>query len=184
MKAVFGLVLALVLLTAGCVQSGGFSGNYREFKAALERNGANETVFLPPTLEQLRGLHIELSGLQSAVEQQSGGPDKEASLALLDLESDLVSMQENYFLGTEQARFVNYAFLSCDSQSNLKRAMAFFDKAGQRADLAAKKSGAFAVNYKSFADRTPIDFSNLSALANRSKALFSNLKGQTQQFCQ
>ncbi|MFH0954989.1 MAG: hypothetical protein V1777_02710 [Candidatus Micrarchaeota archaeon] len=184
MKAVFGLVLVLILLTAGCVQSGGFSGNYREFKAALERNGTNETVLLPPTLEQLRGLQIELFGLQSAVEQQASGQDKEASLALLDLEGDLVNMQENYFLGTEQTQFVNYAFLSCDSKSNIKRATAFFDKAGQRADLAAKKSGAFAINYKNFADQTPIDFSNLSALVNRSKALFSNLKGQAQKFCQ
>lgn len=183
MKIALCLFVLAVLVSAGCVQSAGFSANYQNFKDALERNGANENVLLPPTLEQIRGLKIELSGLESAVQAQPDGTDKEASLALIDLENDLANMQENYFLGTEQTQLVNYIFPSCTPQSNLGRAIVFFDNAGKQADLAGKKSGIFSANYSGFASQTQIDFEKTKSLAEQSKGLFASLKQQTQQFC-
>lgn len=183
MKAVLGALLLMVLLSAGCVFSGSFSSNYGAFVHALERNGASEQTVLPPSLEQLRGLKLELLALEASIQKQTESDDQKAVLALIGIEHALVQMQENYFLGAEQSQLTNFAFLSCAPQSNIKRAESFFDKARSHAAQAEQKITVFLADYPGYANQIAIDLESLKQNAGQSKSLMQSFTEQAAQFC-
>jgi hypothetical protein len=183
MHQLFFGFLILALLLAGCVGSASFTQYWNDFSKILVRNGGDNHNLLPPTMEQLNGLEIELAAFQAAVEKQSASSSQQAILKLSEAELDLVRMQQNILLGQEQTRLANLAFPNCQPESNLGKAIAFFENANTQAILANQNFSAFASDFLVESQQTGIDFESLKASLSNSKDSTNQSKQTLQNYC-
>lgn len=177
-----GFFLAL-LLASGCIGNQGFGKYWNDFSTILKRNGADSKNLLPPTLEQLNGLEVELSAYQVSVEKQPSSSDKEAILRLVEAELNLMHMQQNVLLAQEQTRLANLAFPSCEKNSNLGKAIMFFENASAQAILAEQNLQSFASAFPSQSQQTGIDFEAMRMELEGSKQGIQQAKETVKQFC-
>lgn len=176
-------IVFLLVLSAGCIQNTGFGFWSAEFNKTLERNGASTQNLLPPTIEQLGGLEIELVAQQTAIEKQSVSQDQQAILLLMDSELNLVHMHQNQLLGQQQARLANLAFPNCSAESNLGKSIGFFENAQAQGTLAQQNFAAFKNQYKTQSEQTGIDFEALRGWLIVTQQGITQSKQAVQDFC-
>lgn len=177
------VLLAMLFFSIGCIGITGFSQYYTDFSRILTRNGADNQNLLPPTIEQLNGIELEMIAYQKAIEKQPLSADQQAIILLMETELNLVYMQQNILLAQEQTRFANLAFPSCEKSSNLGKALAFFDQAKAQATLAEKNSNAFLSDYYEQSQQTSIDFEILKAGILGSQQSIMQSKQTIENFC-
>ncbi len=183
MERAFPGLLLLLLLLSGCLGSPGFGQYWNDFSKILTRNGGDSKNLLPPTLEQLNGLEIELSAHQASVEKQGASSGQQAVLKLIEAELNMVHMQQNILLGQQQSRMANLAFPNCKPESNLGKAIAFFESANTQAILASQNLEAFVSDFPAQSQQTGIDFENLRLSLTGSKEGISQSKRALQNYC-
>lgn len=181
-RAFLGLLL-LLLLASGCLGSPGFGQYWGDFSKILTRNGGDSKNLLPPTLEQLNGLEIELSAYQASVEKQGASSGQQAILKMIEAELNMVHMQQNVLLGQQQSRMANLAFPNCKPESNLGKAIAFFESANTQAILANQNLEGFTSDFPGQSQQTGIDFENLRVSLSGSKKGINQSKQALQNYC-
>ncbi|MBU0635872.1 hypothetical protein KKE06_02490 [Candidatus Micrarchaeota archaeon] len=181
--SVLGILFLAVFLSMGCIGTAGFAQYNTDFSNVLNRNGSDTQNLVPPTLEQLNALELEITALQETIKKQGISTDQQAILLLIEMELNLIHMQQNILVGQEQAQFANLAFPSCEPTSNLGKAISFFDQAKTQATLAGKNLDSFTTDYPAQSQQTQIDFEILKTSILGSQQSITQSKQIAEQFC-
>jgi hypothetical protein len=177
-------VLLLLVASLGCTSSNAFDADYAKASAIMARNGAvPPATLLPPTVDLINHTQFELSAFRPQVEKEPDSADKVAMRNFLAGQYALLEMQKQFYLGQEQLSLTDFTRVSCDAQSNIRRAISSLDAAATQSELAEQYFSLFFTNSPKQAAATQIDSNALLSQVQQSRQLFLGLKETAQKYC-